>query len=78
MRALNFAKRNFKEIVRDPLSIIFFILDTSWLSVIRKGYLYVVVSLGQNSIKIKWNWFAGINPYFLATLKILEGSGDIE
>ena len=36
MRTLNFAKRNFKEIIRDPLSIIFSVLLPLFLLFIFK------------------------------------------
>ena len=38
MRSLNFAKRNFKEIIRDPLSIIFAILLPLFLLIIFQQF----------------------------------------
>ena len=51
MRTLNFAKRNFKEIIRDPLSIIFSVLLPLFLLFIFNYIDLEVVVGGVNLFK---------------------------
>ena len=54
MRILNFAKRNFKEIIRDPLSIVFAILLPLFLL-----FIFKQINIPSENYELK-NFTSGI------------------
>ena len=62
MRSLNFAKRNFKEIIRDPLSIIFAILLPLFLLIILFTYIYTFLTINPEELSKNLNKNGGYIP----------------